>query len=102
MRQSMGDVFIMYGLGLLGVAMRRFDFPLTPLVVGLALGPMAEVQLRQAVAVGNGSLAIFVQRPWSLALLIVVLLLVVVPRALQGWANRRMAQARAYAQEEGL
>ncbi len=102
MRQSIGDVFIMYGLGLLGVAMRRFDFPLTPLVIGLALGPMAEVQLRQAVAVGNGSLAIFVQRPWSLALLITVLLLVIVPRALQGWANRRMAQARAFAQEDGL
>ena len=95
MRQSMGDVCIMYGFGLLGVAMRRFDFPLTPLVVGLALGPLAEVQLRQAVAVGNGSLAIFVQQPWSLALLCVVLLLVIVPRVLKGWAKRRMAQARA-------
>jgi len=94
MRQSVGDVLLLYGLGVLGVVMLRLDFPLTPLVIGLALGPMAEVQLRQAVAVGHGSWAIFVQQPLALALLIVVLLLIVLPRLLQGWAQRRMAQAR--------
>lgn len=100
MRQSVGDLFLLFGMGLLGVVMRRFDFPLTPLVVGLALGPLAEVQLRQALAVGNGSWAIFVQRPISLMLLLIVIALVVVPRLLQRWANYRMAQARAMALEE--
>lgn len=102
MRQSVGDLLLLYGMGLLGVAMRRFDFPLTPLVIGVALGPLAEVQLRQAVAVGNGSLAIFVQQPLALTLLMAVVALVVLPRALQGWANHRMAQARAAAQQEQL
>ena len=71
-------------------------------MIGVALGPLAEVQLRQAVAVGNGSLAIFVQQPLALTLLMAVVALVVLPRALQGWANHRMAQARAAAQQEQL
>lgn len=94
-RQSLDDLLLLYGLGLLGVVMRRFDFPLTPLVVGFAIAPMAEAQLRNAVAVGGGSFSIFVTRPWSLALLIVVVLLVVMPRLLQRWTQRRLDQARA-------
>jgi len=94
MRHSTVDLLLLFGFGLLGVVMRRFDFPFTPLVVGLALGPQAEVQLRQALAVGHGSFSIFVTRPGSLALLVIALLLVVMPRLLQGWAHRRMAQAR--------
>ena len=100
MRQSMGDLFLLYGMGLLGVVLRRFDFPLTPLVIGVALGPLAEVQLRQAVAVGHGSWTIFVLQPVSLSLLIAVVALAVLPRVLQRWANQRMAQAREFAREE--
>ena len=102
MRQSVGDLLLVCSMGVLGVAMRRLDFPLTPLVIGVALGPLAEVQLRQAVAVGHGSLAIFVQQPLALTLLIVVVALVVLPRVLQRWANHRMAQAREAAQQEQL
>lgn len=94
MRQSVADMLLAFSIGLLGVLMRRFDFPVTPLIIGVALGPLAEVQLRKAIAVGHGSWLIFVQQPWSLALLIAVLLLIVLPRALQGWVQRRMAQTR--------
>lgn len=95
LRQSIWDIGMVYAVGLVGVAMRRFDFPVTPLVVGLALGPLAEMQLRQALAVGGGSWMIFVQQPLTLGLIAAVLLLMVGPLALRGWANRRMAQARA-------
>lgn len=94
LRQSFWDVGMLYAVGLLGVAMRRFDFPVTPLVVGLALGPLAEIQLRQALAVGHGSWMIFVQQPLALGLIVAVVLLMLGPLALRGWANRRMAQAR--------
>lgn len=94
LRQNALDLLLLYALGLVGLLLRRFDFPITPLIVGLVLGPQAEGQLRQAVAVGHGSFAIFVQQPLALALLVAVLLLIVLPRALQGWARRRMAQVR--------
>ncbi|WP_455555560.1 tripartite tricarboxylate transporter permease [Comamonas sp.] len=92
MRQSTFDLFLLYGIGLLGVLMRRFDFPTAPVVVGMILGPLAEAQMRNAVAIGEGSFRIFVDRPMSLALVLVVLLVLVVPRLLQRWAARRAAR----------
>jgi putative tricarboxylic transport membrane protein len=91
MRQSTFDLFLLYGIGLLGVLMRRFDFPTAPVVVGMILGPLAEAQMRNAVAIGEGSFAIFLQRPMSLTLIIIVLSVLIVPRALKHWAERRMA-----------
>ncbi|KUF39720.1 tripartite tricarboxylate transporter permease [Comamonas kerstersii] len=92
MRQSTFDLFLLFGMGLLGVLMRRFDFPTAPVVVGMILGPLAEAQMRNAVAIGEGSFSIFVQRPMSLTLVIIVLLVLIVPRLLQYWAARRAAR----------
>lgn len=86
MRQSTFDLFLLYGIGLLGVLMRRFDFPTAPVVVGMILGPLAEAQMRNAVSIGEGSFWIFLQRPMSLTLVVIVLLVLIVPRALQYWA----------------
>jgi putative tricarboxylic transport membrane protein len=83
MRQSALDLVFMYVVGLLGVVMRRYDFPTAPVIVGMILGPLAEAQLRNAVSIGEGSLAVFVQRPMSLALLAVVAAVLLLPRALR-------------------
>jgi len=83
MRQSTFDLVLLYGIGMLGVVMRRFDFPAAPVVVGMILGPLAEAQLRNAVSIGEGSFAVFVQRPMSLALLVAVAAIVVLPRVMR-------------------
>lgn len=90
MRQSAFDLFLLFGIGLLGVVMRRYAFPTAPVVVGMILGPLAEAQLRNAVSIGEGSAMVFLQRPMSLALLVVVLAVLVLPRAVQ-WMGRRKA-----------
>jgi putative tricarboxylic transport membrane protein len=90
MRQSAFDLFLLFGIGLLGVVMRRYAFPTAPVVVGMILGPLAEAQLRNAVSIGEGSAMVFLQRPMSLALLIVVLAVLVLPRLVQ-WMGRRKA-----------
>jgi putative tricarboxylic transport membrane protein len=87
MRQSAFDLYLMYGLGLLGVLMRRYDFPTAPVIVGLILGPLAEAQLRNALSIGEGNWLVFVQRPMSAALLAVVVLVLVTPRLLT-WHRR--------------
>ncbi|MFZ2739029.1 MAG: tripartite tricarboxylate transporter permease [Burkholderiaceae bacterium] len=87
MRQSAFDLVLMYGLGLLGVVMRRFDFPTAPVIVGMILGPMAEAQMRNALSIGEGSWLVFVQRPMSAVLLTLVLALLVLPRCL-AWIKR--------------
>ena len=98
MRQSAFDLFLLYAIGMLGVLMRRFDFPTAPVVVGMILGPLAEAQMRNAVALGEGSWVIFLQRPMSLALVAIVLAVLIVPRALRVWAARKEARARHHYQ----
>ncbi|MFO1339463.1 MAG: tripartite tricarboxylate transporter permease [Burkholderiaceae bacterium] len=88
MRQSAFDLVLLYAIGLLGVAMRRFDFPTAPVVVGMILGPLAEAQMRNALSIGEGHWTIFLQRPASLALLVVVVAVLVLPRLVK-WLKPR-------------
>ncbi len=91
MRQSAFDLFLLYGIGVLGVLMRRFDFPTAPVVVGMILGPLAEAQLRNAMSIGEGSAMVFLQRPVSVILIVVVLAVLILPRLAKRWSARRLA-----------
>jgi len=86
MRQSAFDLYLLYAIGLLGLVMRRFNFPTAPVLVGMILGPLAEAQMRNAISIGEGSALIFVQRPLSLGLLVLVVLILVLPRVLKSRA----------------
>ena len=83
MRQSAFELVLLYAIGLLGVLMRRFDFPAAPVVVGMILGPLAEAQMRNALSIGEGRWTVFLERPMSLFLLLVVLSVLVLPRLLK-------------------
>ena len=91
MRQSAFDLFLMLGIGLLGVLMRRFDFPTAPVIVGMILGPLAEAQMRNALSIGEGKWSVFVERPASLVLLAVVVAVLVLPRLLKLFGRARGA-----------
>ncbi|HET7527347.1 MAG TPA: tripartite tricarboxylate transporter permease, partial [Burkholderiaceae bacterium] len=91
MRQSAFDLVLLYAIGLLGVVMRRFDFPTAPVVVGMILGPLAEAQMRNALSIGEGHWSVFVQRPGSAALLVVIVAVLLLPRAMRWWRGRAAA-----------
>ncbi|MFN7726131.1 MAG: tripartite tricarboxylate transporter permease [Rubrivivax sp.] len=82
MRQSSFDLVMMFAIGMLGVLMRRFDFPTAPVIVGLILGPLAEAQMRNALSIGEGKWSVFIERPMSATLLAVVVAALVLPRLL--------------------
>ena len=83
MRQSAFDLVLLYAIGLLGVVMRRFDFPTAPVVVGMILGPLAEAHMRNAMSIGEGRWTVFVDRPISLVLLVAIVAVLVLPRLLR-------------------
>ncbi|GAA4974021.1 tripartite tricarboxylate transporter permease [Actinoplanes utahensis] len=64
------DVFIAFGIGVIAVFMRRFEFPIAPVILGLILGPMMETQFRRALLLSDNDLTVFVRRPLTLILLL--------------------------------
>jgi putative tricarboxylic transport membrane protein len=91
MRQSAFDLVLLYAIGLIGVVMRRYDFPTAPVVVGMILGPLAEAQMRNALSMGEGNWMVFVERPLSAGLLALVLAVLVLPRLARWMSARRAA-----------
>jgi putative tricarboxylic transport membrane protein len=83
--RSVFDVGLLYAIGIAGYAMRRRSIPLAPAVIGLILGPMAEQQLRRALAIAEGSPAVLVTRPISAALLAAAALLFFGPLIVRRW-----------------
>jgi putative tricarboxylic transport membrane protein len=76
---SVIDVWIMAATGVAGYLLRKLGFELAPVVLGLVLGPMLEMSLRQSLALSNGSYAVFLQRPIAATLLAVAATLILVP-----------------------
>jgi putative tricarboxylic transport membrane protein len=52
------------------------EYPISPLVIGVILGPMADENLRRAMMVSEGSFFPFFTRPVSVLLIAVILLTV--------------------------
>ncbi|MET1078089.1 MAG: tripartite tricarboxylate transporter permease, partial [Pseudomonas sp.] len=82
MRHSSFDLLLMLAIGWGGVLMRRFDFPVAPVIVGMLLGPMAEKQLRNALSISEGDWTVFLTQPISAAFLALTLLVLLVPHLL--------------------
>lgn len=63
LNSNMGDLAMMLGFGALGFLLRGFGFPVASFIIGLVLGPVAEVSLRQGLILGNYELSSIVMRP---------------------------------------
>jgi putative tricarboxylic transport membrane protein len=77
---SLVDVLIMYVIGVIGFFMRRYDFPVGPMILGVILGPLMEQQFRRALQISQGDLSIFITRPISLVILLLALAAMVLPQ----------------------
>lgn len=66
------NLYIMLFVGIMAFIMQKLDYPVSPLVIGLILGPMADVNLRRALLTSGGDLTVFLSRPVSLILLVII------------------------------
>ncbi|GII92611.1 tripartite tricarboxylate transporter permease [Sinosporangium siamense] len=73
------DLLVLFILGMIGYAMRRFGLPVAPAVIGMILGPMSEIQLRRALAMSVGDITVFVTSPISAVLIGLSLLALLTP-----------------------
>ena len=80
---SWADLLIMLAIGLMGYAMRVYDFPIAPVVIGLILGPMAETQLRRALSISQGDPMALVGTPIAAGLMLLALATLFLPALLR-------------------
>ncbi|MBY5931234.1 tripartite tricarboxylate transporter permease [Halomonas sp. DP8Y7-3] len=93
-RNSMFDVWLMLGFGVLGFLLEKIKFPLVSIILGLVLGPIAESELRRSLAMSQGDLSIFFSRPISASLIVIAVLLLSTTIII---ALRKRARTRAAA-----
>jgi putative tricarboxylic transport membrane protein len=71
------DVQVAIAIGIVGFLFRRYGMPITPLILGLILGPNLELQFRRALQISAGDYGTLVASPLSkviyLALFIVII-----------------------------
>lgn len=74
---SVFDIWVTLGFGLLGYFMRLYKFEPAPLLIGFVLGPMMEEFFRRAMLLSRGDPLVFLERPGSAALLGVSVILLI-------------------------
>ena len=70
MRSNIFDVYCTLFFGILGYIMMRYDYPLSPILLALILGPMAESNLRRSLVISNGDFGVLFSRPIAVGLMI--------------------------------
>ena len=73
------DVQVAIAIGILGFLFRRFGLPITPLILGLILGPNLELQFRRALQLSAGDYSTLWASPLSKILYGVLILTLLTP-----------------------
>jgi putative tricarboxylic transport membrane protein len=76
---SMNDVFVMVGSGILGYFLNKLEFSMSSLIIGIILGAMAEQNFVGSLIMSDGSLGIFFSRPLCLFFLVAAAIMLVTP-----------------------
>jgi putative tricarboxylic transport membrane protein len=79
MKNSMNDVWVIVGSGIVGYILVKLKFPLVSILLGVVLGGMAETNFRQALRISDGSLMTFVEKPVCATMLIMGLVMLIAP-----------------------
>jgi putative tricarboxylic transport membrane protein len=77
-RNSMIDVYMLWAVALVGYALRKLEFQLAPLVVGVVLGPLIEKHLREGLFMSLGDVSVFYTSSiaigiWSVVIIVLLL-----------------------------
>jgi len=73
------DMGVALFLGIVGYFLKKADYPIAPIVLGLILGGMLEVNFRRAVKLAGGNFLVFFTKPIALAFIILALVSVALP-----------------------
>jgi len=97
--QRMFDVYVMLVFGVVGFILREMRFPMAPLVLGIVLGDLLDINLRRGLLLSDGDISPFFTRPisavlFAITLLTIVMSMPVVSRRVTGVFRRLVLQDR--------
>lgn len=75
--QRLFDVYVMVAFGIVGFLLREMRYPMAPLVMGIILGKLLDVNLRRGLALSDGDVSPFFTRPVSAVICSLIVLSIV-------------------------
>lgn len=87
------DIGIMLTAGVIGYVMQKFDFPPSPIVLALIMGPMAEANFRRALSLSDGSYDFLYTRPITVGFLSLAAFSLAFPFVREALHKRKQALA---------
>jgi len=69
------DVWIAIIAGVVAYLMRKLNYSLPAFILAFILGPLIETGMRRSLMLSSGSLSIFIERGYSLTILIIIILM---------------------------
>ena len=89
------DIWIMVALGIFAFGAQRNGYPTVPMILGFILAELIEANFHRALGVGFGSYAVFLERPISLAMVIITLGFIAWPWIVELIRRRRLASGKS-------
>jgi len=83
------DIWVAIVIGIIGLLFRRYGYPITPLILGVILGPMAEQEFRRALQGSAGDPGILIETPFSATLYVLLAMVVILPRLYKFWKSKQ-------------
>jgi len=92
-RNSLFDVGVMLTFGVIGYFLNKLNYPTMPLILGIVLGDVAELTLRQSLIISRGDPMIFFSSPIAATLMTIAIIVVFSPLVAMLRKRRRVAAA---------
>ena len=70
------DIYMMIGIAVIATILRLYDFPMPPLILAFVLGGLMEENLRRSLLISDGSWTFLWDRPLTLIIMLVIILIV--------------------------
>jgi putative tricarboxylic transport membrane protein len=88
-QNSIFDIGVAFVAGVAGYLLKKVDVHPAPIILGIVLGPLLEVNLRRSLLLGDGSLMPFLTRPLSVTMIVVIIAIVFGPTLLKPLTRSR-------------
>ena len=94
-RNNVTDLWLLAGFGIVGYLFERFRFPITPLVLGVILGPLAETSFMTTMVSFNNDWTVFFTRPVSGVLMVMACIALIYPLVRHRMQQRKLRREHA-------